>query len=65
MRTTTMSSERQQSISRTELPGGPAWNMVWSYAVLRFTLGTTFLLHGITRFGNGLTEGRRVVEQDF
>ena len=48
-----MSNERQQSESRTESPGGPAWNVVWSYAVLRFTLGTTFLLHGITRFVSG------------
>jgi len=27
--------------------------MVWSYAVLRFALGTTFLLHGLTRFVSG------------
>ena len=38
-----MSSERQQTESRTGLPGGLAWNVVWSYAVLRFTLGITFL----------------------
>ena len=48
-----MTSERQQSESGMELPGGPAWNVAWSYAVLRFTLGTTFLLHGITRFVSG------------
>jgi uncharacterized membrane protein YphA (DoxX/SURF4 family) len=35
------------------VPAGPAWNVAWSYAVLRFTLGTTFLLHGITRFVSG------------
>jgi thiosulfate dehydrogenase [quinone] large subunit len=29
------------------------WNVIWSYAILRFTLGTTFLLHGVTRFVNG------------
>jgi len=35
------------------LPGGPAWNVVWSYAVLRFTLGTAFLFHGVTRLVSG------------
>jgi hypothetical protein len=35
------------------LPGGPAWNVLWSYAVPRFTLGTTFLFHGVTRFVSG------------
>jgi hypothetical protein len=35
------------------LPGGPAWGVAWSYAVLHFTLGTTFLFHGITRFVRG------------
>jgi thiosulfate dehydrogenase (quinone) large subunit len=44
-----MSSERQQ----TESGSSPPWNLVWSYAVLRFTLGTTFLFHGITRFVSG------------
>jgi len=34
-------------------PGGPVWNVAWSYAILRFTLGTTFLLHGVTRFVRG------------
>src|ERR1017187_2930386 len=48
-----MSSERQQTESEKGLPGGPAWNLVWSYAALRFTLGTTFLFHGITRFVSG------------
>ena len=46
-------SERQQPESGMGLPGGPAWNVAWSYAVLRFTFGTTFLLHGITRFVSG------------
>src|ERR1019366_2140888 len=45
-----MSSERQQIESGMGLPGGPPWNVVWSYAILRFTLGTTFLFHGVTRF---------------
>jgi thiosulfate dehydrogenase [quinone] large subunit len=53
LRTTTVSSERQQPESEMGVPGGPAWNVAWSYAVLRFTLGTTFLLHGITRFVSG------------
>ena len=35
------------------LAGSPAWNVVWSYAVLRFTLGITFLFHGVTRFVSG------------
>ena len=48
-----MSSERQQPDSEKGLPSGPTWNLVWSYAVLRFTLGTTFLLHGIVRFVSG------------
>ena len=41
-----MSRERQPSESVLGLPAGPAWNVVWSYAVLRLTLGTTFLFHG-------------------
>ena len=48
-----MSSERQASESEIGLRGDPAWNVAWSYAVLRFTLGATFLLHGITRFVSG------------
>jgi thiosulfate dehydrogenase [quinone] large subunit len=36
-----------------EVPGGPVWNVVWSHAVLRITLGTTFLFHGITRLVSG------------
>src|ERR1700677_4843107 len=46
-----MRSERQQPESG--LHAGRAWNVVWSYAVLRLTLGTTFLFHGITRFVSG------------
>jgi len=52
-RTRTMSSERQQAESEMGSPGGPVWNVAWSYAILRFTLGTTFLLHGVTRFVRG------------
>jgi thiosulfate dehydrogenase [quinone] large subunit len=48
-----MCSDRQQPESGLGFPDGPAWNVVWSYAVLRFTLGTTFLFHGITRFVSG------------
>jgi hypothetical protein len=44
-----MSNERRQMESGSD----PAWNLAWSYAVLRFTLGTTFLLHGIVRFVSG------------
>jgi thiosulfate dehydrogenase (quinone) large subunit len=48
-----MNRERQQPESGMGLPGGPAWNVTWSYAILRFTLGTTFFFHGITRFASG------------
>ena len=48
-----MSSDGQQPESVKALPAGPAWNVAWSYAVLRFTLGTTFVLHGITRLVSG------------
>ena len=48
-----MGDKRQQTESEMDLPDGPAWNVMWSYAVLRFTLGTTFLFHGITRFVSG------------
>jgi thiosulfate dehydrogenase [quinone] large subunit len=34
-------------------PACPDWNVVWSYAAPRLTLGTTFLFHGITRFVGG------------
>ena len=48
-----MSSERQQLESGIGSPIGLVWNVAWSYAILRFTLGTTFLLHGITRLVSG------------
>ena len=48
-----MSGERQQIETRFVSQGIPLWNLVWSYAVLRFTLGTTFLFHGISRFESG------------
>ncbi|HTU17436.1 MAG TPA: MauE/DoxX family redox-associated membrane protein, partial [Gemmataceae bacterium] len=48
-----MTSERPQPESRAGLPGGPPWNVVWSYADLRFALGTAFLFHGVTRFVSG------------
>jgi thiosulfate dehydrogenase [quinone] large subunit len=47
-----MSSE-QQSEPGVGLPGVPSWNVGWSYAVLRFTLGTAFVFHGVTRFVSG------------
>ena len=34
-------------------PANASWNVVLSYAVLRITLGTTFLFHGVTRFVSG------------
>ena len=48
-----MSSNQQPGESGGGLPGGRSWNVVWSYADLRFTLGTTFLFHGVTRFVSG------------
>jgi DoxX len=45
--------DQQQPKRGMGLPSGPAWNVVWSYAVLRFTLGITFLFHGLTRFVSG------------
>jgi thiosulfate dehydrogenase (quinone) large subunit len=48
-----MSSERQQTESGMGLPGGPAWHVMWSYTILRFTLGITFLFHGVIRFVSG------------
>jgi thiosulfate dehydrogenase [quinone] large subunit len=48
-----MSSERQQTELRTQSRDGPNWNIVWSYAILRFTLGTTFVFHSVTRFVGG------------
>jgi len=48
-----MSSEQRRRESGVGLPGGAAWNVVWSYAVLRFTLGTTFFFHGVPRFLSG------------
>jgi len=48
-----MSSDQQQPEGGMRLPSGPAWNVVWSYAVLRFTLGIAFLFHGLTRLVSG------------
>jgi thiosulfate dehydrogenase [quinone] large subunit len=60
-----MSSDRQQTGRGTGLPGGPGWNVVWSYAVLRFTLGTTFLFHGVTRFVSGWSAFTDQMVQNF
>jgi thiosulfate dehydrogenase [quinone] large subunit len=60
-----MSSERQQTESGMGLPGGPVWNVVWSYAVLRFTLGTAFLFHGVTRFVSGWSAFSDQMVQNF
>jgi thiosulfate dehydrogenase [quinone] large subunit len=56
-----MSSELQQ----TEPGRGPRWTLAWSYAILRFTLGTTFLMHGITRFVSGWSAFAEQVVQSF
>jgi len=48
-----MSSERHKTELEIRLQDGLAWNVAWSYAVLRFTLGITFLFHGISRFMSG------------
>jgi len=47
------------------LQDGLAWNMVWSYAVLRFTLGITFLFHGIPRFMSGWSAFADQMVQNF
>ena len=48
-----MSGDRPQPGPGIMLPSGPAWNVAWSYAVLRFTLVISFLFHGLTRFVSG------------
>jgi thiosulfate dehydrogenase (quinone) large subunit len=54
-----MMSERQpESVS----PGTAAWNVIWSYAVLRFALGTSFVFHGVTRFGGWSAFANHMVE---
>ena len=60
-----MRSECQQTESGTGLPHGPAWNVVSSYAVLRFTVGTTFLFHGVTRFLSGWSAFADQMVQNF
>ena len=60
-----MSSERQQTESGMRLPSGPAWNVLWSYAVLRFTFGTTFFFHGVTRFVSGWSNFADEMVQNF
>jgi thiosulfate dehydrogenase [quinone] large subunit len=60
-----MRSERQQIESGQGLADGSAWNLVWSYAVLRLTLGTTFLFHGITRFVSGWSAFADQMVQNF
>jgi thiosulfate dehydrogenase [quinone] large subunit len=60
-----MSSERQQVESGMELPGKPPWNVALSYAALRFTLGTTFFFHGITRLVGGWTDFADKTVQNF
>jgi thiosulfate dehydrogenase [quinone] large subunit len=63
--TSTMSSDRKQSAGGMGLPSGLVWNVVWSYAVLRLTLGITFLFHGVTRFVNGWSAFAEQMVQSF
>jgi thiosulfate dehydrogenase (quinone) large subunit len=65
MGTTIMSSQRQETESGLGLPGSTGWHIVCSYAVLRFTLGTTFLFHGITRFVSGWSGFAEQMVQNF
>ncbi len=58
-------SEGQPAESGMTLPGGQDWNVLWSYAVLRFTLGTTFLFHGVTRFVSGWSKFADQMAQNF
>ena len=60
-----MSSERQQIEPGMGLPGGPPWNVVWSYAILRFTLGITFFFHGVIRFVSGWSAFADQIVQNF
>lgn len=48
-----LSNERQNTEPGTGLSGGPAWNVAWSYAVLRLTLGVSFLFQGVGKFLSG------------
>jgi thiosulfate dehydrogenase (quinone) large subunit len=61
----TMSSESQQAQSGMRVPSGHALNVVSSYAVLRFTVGTTFLFHGVTRFLSGWSAFADQIVQNF
>jgi thiosulfate dehydrogenase (quinone) large subunit len=60
-----MSIDQHPPEGGMRLPNAPAWNVVWSYAVLRFTLGTTFLFHGITRFVSGWSAFADQMVQNF
>jgi thiosulfate dehydrogenase (quinone) large subunit len=48
-----MSSDAQNREPETTLPGEANWSVAWSYAILRFTIGITFLFHGVVRFWSG------------
>jgi thiosulfate dehydrogenase (quinone) large subunit len=60
-----MSNDQQRPDIGMGSPSGPAWNMALSYAVLRFTLGITFLFHGITRFASGWSAFAEQMVKDF
>jgi thiosulfate dehydrogenase [quinone] large subunit len=47
------------------IPERPPWNIAASYAVLRLTLGVTFLFHGVTRLVNGVSAFADQMVQSF
>ena len=49
----TVNSDLPRDESAAGVAASAAWNVEWSYAILRFTLGTTFVFHGVTRFIGG------------
>jgi thiosulfate dehydrogenase (quinone) large subunit len=60
-----MNSDQQLPEGGLGLPDAPAGNVARSYAVLRFTLGTTFFFHGVTRFASGWTAFADQMVQNF
>jgi thiosulfate dehydrogenase (quinone) large subunit len=60
-----MNSNEDLSERGMGLPGGSTWNVLWSYAVLRFTLGITFLFHGVIRFISGWSAFADEMVQNF
>ena len=60
-----MKSDHQRNESAPGIAGGSAWNVEWSYAILRFTVGTTFVFHGVTRFISGWSAFADGIVQSF